>query len=267
MMGGSLAVESRLGQGSIFWFDLALAAGQTQTKAASAVEKKIITGYEGPSRTILVVDDVPKNRAVLNDMLSALGFEVIETVDGEDALAKAAQYAPDIILMDLAMPKLDGFEATRRIRRLDSAKPPVILAVSARSFDDDRQESLLAGCDDFVAKPYRFEELLQKMGLHAGLTWRYDQAMPQPTEPALSDDALNWPDGLPLEDLTSLLELAEYGDIKALRRRLADLDRSDIGQRPLIIRLRQLAGRYQIGHIQRLLQSYLDLQQKEEDES
>lgn len=169
LMGGRIRVESQSGRGSVFSFDLELpvAAGSSVAATPQAVE----IGYEGRRRSILVVDDVMQNRAMLTDTLVPLGFEVFSAGDGREALAEAARVRPDLILMDVMMPVMDGLEATRRLRRqADFAATPII-AVSASAGREEVAHACDAGADLLLAKPLQREELLQAVKELLGLSW------------------------------------------------------------------------------------------------
>jgi len=130
LMGSELYVKSTEGRGSSFWFDLDLPEVSEWTETKKSDEQYII-GFKGEKRKILVVDDKWENRTVLASFLLPLGFEVTEAADGREGLDKALKYKPDLILMDLIMPVMDGFEATRQIRRSPELTYTKIIAVSA----------------------------------------------------------------------------------------------------------------------------------------
>jgi CheY-like chemotaxis protein len=111
---------------------------------------------------ILLVEDNEMNRDMLTRRLARAGFEIVHAADGEEAIVKAVAETPDLILMDLSLPKIDGWEATRRIRATDSAGPPVI-ALTAHAMAGDRERALAAGCDDFDTKPVDLPRLLGKI--------------------------------------------------------------------------------------------------------
>jgi CheY-like chemotaxis protein len=125
-----------------------------------AAPERLVTGYKGPPKKVLVVDDVAANRAMAVDMLRPLGFDVVEAVNGTEALHKAQAARPDWILMDMVMPEMDGLEATRRLRQLPGLKSVPIIAMSASASDSDERKSLAAGANAFVPKPIDVDQLL-----------------------------------------------------------------------------------------------------------
>ncbi|MBD0344723.1 MAG: response regulator, partial [Coleofasciculus sp. Co-bin14] len=175
LMGGELKVKSTLGQGSVFWLDLDLPEVSPEVEVIKADEGNII-GLQEEKYRILVVDDQWENRSVLVDLLSPLGFEIVEATDGQDCLTKAFNIKPDVILLDLVMPHMDGFETVRKLRQLPTLSEVVVIATSASAFACDKQKCLAAGCDDFISKPVQTEELLEQLRQHLGLKWMYQEA-------------------------------------------------------------------------------------------
>jgi two-component system, cell cycle response regulator DivK len=114
-------------------------------------------------KCILVVEDQEDNRRIVRDMLTATDFEVIEAEDGEQALAAVAKHRPDLILMDIQLPVMDGYEATRRIKGDPSLSSIPIIAVTSYALSGDEEKARAAGCDDFVPKPYSPRQLLAKV--------------------------------------------------------------------------------------------------------
>ena len=112
---------------------------------------------------ILVVEDTPDNRQILRDLLTSAGYEVIEAFDGAEGVAAAIEHLPDLILMDIQLPVLDGYEATRRIKaHAATAKIPII-AVTSYALSGDETKAREAGCDGYVAKPFSPRQLLAKV--------------------------------------------------------------------------------------------------------
>jgi two-component system, cell cycle response regulator DivK len=115
------------------------------------------------SKRILVIEDTEDNRQILRDLLSAAGYEVIEATDGATGVAMAAEQRPDLILMDIQIPVLDGYEATRRIKADPATRHIPIIAVTSYALVRDEAKTREAGCDGYVAKPFSPRHMLQKV--------------------------------------------------------------------------------------------------------
>ncbi|HEV3364453.1 MAG TPA: response regulator [Acidimicrobiia bacterium] len=118
---------------------------------------------------ILLVEDNEMNRDMLSRRLERRGYEVIVAVDGEEGVARAKADAPDIVLMDLSLPGIDGWEATRQIKAADETRSIPVLALTAHAMAGDREKALEAGCDEFDTKPVDLPRLVDKIeGLLGG---------------------------------------------------------------------------------------------------
>lgn len=115
---------------------------------------------------ILIVEDQEDNRRILRDLLTAAGYELLEATAGDEGVALAAREAPDLILMDIQLPGLDGYEATRRIRANPALAKTPIIAVTSYALSGDEVKARAAGCDDYVTKPYSPRVLLAKVREH-----------------------------------------------------------------------------------------------------
>lgn len=113
------------------------------------------------SARILHVEDNSSNRMIVRDLLEFEGYQVIEVLDGEEALAAAERERPDLILMDIQLPRISGLEATRRIKARDHLRSIPVIAVTSFALSGDEQKAVAAGCDAYIAKPYRPRDLLQ----------------------------------------------------------------------------------------------------------
>jgi CheY-like chemotaxis protein len=112
---------------------------------------------------ILLVEDNEMNRDVMFRLLSRRGYQVVFAEDGEAAIDQAIQEKPDLVLMDISLPKIDGYEATRRLRGIASGKSIPIIALTAHAMTSDREKAFEAGCTDFETKPVEFPRLLAKI--------------------------------------------------------------------------------------------------------
>lgn len=168
LMGGDLTVKSTLGVGTSFSFSIAIDIPESESdrppEATQTVTFKLAKNQ--PQFKILVVDDNEANRDILTTMLKYWGFQVEEAVNGEDAIAKWQTEQPDLIFMDIRMPKLGGEEATQRIKGDKTRTPPKIVAITASAFEEHRTHLLSIGCDDFIRKPFKPEELIQCLTCH-----------------------------------------------------------------------------------------------------
>jgi CheY-like chemotaxis protein len=171
-MGGDIAVDSVAGRGSRFSFELHMPV--VQAEEADAPLRRTITGYRGPRRSVLVVDDVPANRSLVADYLRPMGFIVDEAGDGQAGLESARHLAPDLILMDNVMPGMNGLEAMLRLREEPQLRAIPIVAVSASASSIERERSFAAGADAFLRKPIDLDELLRHMAALLQISWIED---------------------------------------------------------------------------------------------
>jgi len=227
MMGGEIKVESTYGIGSQFWFDLDLSEATNWIESASLKSSKTVVNYHGEKQKILIVDDRWENRSLIVNMLEPIGFEVIEAGNGQEGLEKAHECLPDLIITDLAMPVMNGFEMSQRLRESPSFKDAIIIASSASVFSFDRQQSREAGCNDFVPKPVQSEELLNQLQHYLELEWIYevkDELTSQTQDASVPMSEIVIP---PAQELTALHKAARSGyilDIQEEAKRLKQLD-------------------------------------------
>jgi CheY-like chemotaxis protein len=255
LMGGKLGVKSTLGQGSVFWVDLDLPQVLDWQDIAVA-NKKAIAGFQGRARKALIADDKWENRSVLANLLLPLGFEVIEAVDGQDCLYQALATKPDVIFMDLMMPRMGGLEATRQLRQSPELKDVVVLATSASVFEYKQQECLAAGCNGFIPQPVQAENLFRQLEVHLGLEWIYEEKKGEKLEVPLSslENTLVPP---PPSELTILYDLAMMGDIKGISEQAKRLEQLDEKFVPFVKQICDLAQRFQEKQILELVKKYL----------
>jgi len=170
LMGSEIHVHSRLGNGSSFWFEIRVPVIAPASQS-TAVDIARVSRYAGPRRRVLVVDDGEGNRALLAAMLDEYGFDCDEAENGLEALRSAARSKPDLVLMDLNMPVLDGLETTRLIRMIEPLKDVPVIVISANVAEDSAALCVAAGSDAFLTKPVGQSELLRVMTRVAGIEW------------------------------------------------------------------------------------------------
>jgi CheY-like chemotaxis protein len=251
LMGGDIHITSVLGAGSTFCFELELPLIESEVMAQPEL---LATGYEGPRKTVLVVDDVAANRAMAIDMMSQLGFDIVEAVNGAQALDKAQTTRPDWILMDVVMPEMDGLEATRRLRQLPGLEDVPIIAMSASASGSDEQKTLAAGVNAFVPKPIDLDKLLPQIATLLKLTWTCEPKTVSTAEDETVGPLVAPPQHEP-ETLHQLARMGNMRDIVQWAGRVADLDERYC---PFADRLRLLAKGYESKTILALVERYLE---------
>lgn len=174
LMGGDITVSSTLGQGSIFKFDIQVSVTKSAAGRVDYSDRRRAIALKSPEKVyrILVVEDVLVNRKVMLKMLKPFGFDVREAVNGKEAIDIAESWKPHLIWMDMQMPIMDGYEATKQIKAI--AKDTPIIALTANAFEEDREAIIEAGCDDFMSKPFSEKLLLEKMESFLGLDYIYE---------------------------------------------------------------------------------------------
>lgn len=256
LLGSKVQVSSRLGKGSVFWFDLDLEIAQGSRRSTENTNFKItpISGVHGNEKLrMLIVDDTESNRYILQRYFSTLsGFEVMDAGNGKEGVAKAADFNPHVVLMDLRMPIMDGIEAARQIRLLPSFEKGIIIAVSADVYANIRKDVQDATFDDFATKPLDLMQLSEKIKLLLSNEWQWEYTQKEVT-PAKTKMGIIRP--LPEKETAVLLDLAYTGDIRNLRNKLAIFKKNlDPQYHATIDKLAQLTREFRIKHIRELLE-------------
>ena len=253
LMGGLLEVASTPGEGSRFWFDLRLPAVPLVRESPERERPRVI-GVRGERRRLLVVDDKEDNRALVHDLLAPLGFEILEAEDAEACLRLAPSARPDAILLDLRMPGLDGLEATRRLRAMPATRDLVIIAVSASAFEQHREGCLEAGANDFLAKPFRLDRLLDILRAHLGIEVIYAET-PAAGPPATAGDGRDLERIVPTPaELDGLLDLARRGHVRQILAEAQRLQALDGRYAPFVAEVRALTEQFQVKKLCQLLE-------------
>lgn len=258
LMESQLNVHSIPEKGTTFWFDLTckIDTGEFFPSTSQIIFPCRIAGIIGTAHRILVVDDSQENRMFLRNLLLPLGFDVFEAANGEQALECAQQHAPDLILMDLLMPVMDGFEATRRLREQSAFGATVIIAISASASPEIQQKSMEAGCHDFLEKPIQLDALLEAIRSHLNLKWIYAPSDEAEHEPEQSPK--NRPILLPSQEtIKKLLVFSEQGYINDVKEVLAQLHDSGSELEPFINKIEHMAEQFQCEEISSYLKGFI----------
>ncbi len=272
LMGSELSVESTPNQGSVFEFELDLPPTPetyeldlppTPEKVEKTEKTKTpkIIGFQGEKRKILITDDQYINREVLKAILLPLNFEIAEAFNGRDALQKSATFQPDLILLDLVMPVMDGFEFLCHIRQLPTMTNVVIIGISANVSKQSQKETLAAGCDGFLKKPLETDKLFKCLQVHLGVQWIYEKtAGTEVAQNAEEQQPFIIP---PIDALESLLKSAKRHNITDIQECAQKIKAFDTKFIPFIQKVEQFLEKYQFKQlIQFLEQAYLDIVQK-----
>ncbi|HEY1102468.1 MAG TPA: ATP-binding protein [Burkholderiaceae bacterium] len=257
LMGGELTASSQPGVGSVFRVRLFLpevhvpARGGLATVLPRPAQQR--RGYAGPRRRILVVDNEEADRELLQSLLEPLGFELRTAASGHDCLdLLAAGYRPDAILMDLAMPGIDGWETIRRLRTLVPAPLPAIAIVSANAFDKGLDNDAGIPPEDFVLKPVRHSELLDWLERSLAVRWLEGSPAQAPITPAPAVRAAAVLP--PPAACAALREVIGLGYYRGIMNTLADIEAAHPECAPFAEQMRGLARQFQFEAMGQLLQ-------------
>ncbi len=257
LLGGELTVESQLGRGSLFAFDVQVEVGAHQAaEAEPARARRRVIGLEPgqPTYRLLVAEDRETSRRLLVDLLAPMGFEVQEAANGQQAIDLSKSWEPHLIWIDMRMPVVDGYQATRQIKAAAGSQAPVIIALTASAFEEERQRILAAGCDAFVRKPFRKEEIFDKLAQHLEVRFVYEDEPAEPARPEEGAAGVGLPKGVTAADLAQLpaglVADLKQATIRADLVRIIDLSEEIRGQAPAVAdALAELARNFQYQQI------------------
>lgn len=255
LMGSDVQVCSTPNVGSTFEFELTCPLAADWLNSSSKLPPlQLLTGYHGERRKILIIDDRWENRSVIVNFLEPLGFELQEAKDGEDGIAKAKSFCPDLIITDLLLPGLNGTEVLQQIRQLPDMLSVPVIASSAHLSGQDGQESLAAGFANFLPKPVQAHELLEKIQQTLKVNWHYK--IDTLNEPGRDLRKLIVP---PAAALLAVYEFAEKGYIADVQNEVKRLVQLNPEYTLFAHRIMDLANEFDDEAIVELVKLYLDL--------
>ncbi|MFH1080659.1 MAG: PAS domain S-box protein [Pseudomonadota bacterium] len=246
IMGGSISVASTIGKGTVFRFEIPVKEGKEEEASLEVSKRRVLRLSPGQREIrVLIADDRETNRQLLSRLLAAAGFPTREVVNGEEAVRMVREWKPQVVLMDMTMPVMDGYEATRRIKSSPDIRNTAIIAVTASAFEEDRQRILAAGADGFLAKPFKDTELFENIARLTGVEYLYheDGATEKPSRAAEDEAAMiKTAAALPPDLIGQLRSAVERADLD----RLNDLAGQLATDYPFFAqRIHEMAVRYQ----------------------
>jgi len=203
LMGGKISVESQVGVGSVFKLRIKTDLSepeQSQDRTSNRRVKGLKSDQE--SQRILVVDDQEDNRRILTNLLETVGFIVKEAKNGREGIALCQSWQPHLIFMDMRMPEMDGYEATRMIKKQGGQNAPPVIAVTASAFEEEKSKVLATGCDDYIRKPILEENIFNSITEHLGVEFIYEEGRFSPDSSPVTSELVF----LTAESLSSLPE-------------------------------------------------------------
>ncbi|BAB77008.1 CHASE2 domain-containing protein [Anabaena sp. FACHB-709] len=257
LMGSQIQVQSRLGEGSIFWLDVTLPVPISHDWQTYAPMHQKVIGIQGSAPQILIVDDDDNHRSMLNSLLQEIGCQTLEASDGKQGLQMVNEHHPDLILLDLAMPNMDGFELMVQLQENPQTSSIPIIVSSASVFEENRQRSLQAGATAFLPKPLQIDELFNALRSLLQVEWIYAPSAslslsPQPG-PTTPTELV-----LPSQDvLQQLYHLSMMGDIPAIEGILRELIQHNSQLTPFATELSKLTTNFQTAKIRQFLKSFV----------
>jgi signal transduction histidine kinase len=249
LMGGELTVSSEFGEGTTFEFSLQCQLTEATDVKKTTFEKEVIALEPNQSSyRILIVDDKWTNRQLLIKLLNPLGFELREAENGEEAIEIWEKWEPHLIWMDMRMPVMDGFEATRQIKAHIKGQATAIIALTASVLEEERVVILDAGCDDFLRKPFKNADIFDLMHKHIGVRYLYEEeSNPNGDEEITIAELKSEILKLPSDLLTEWQEAVEDGDLQAA---LSLIDRIGENNKSLVNTLSKLAKGFRFDILQ-----------------
>ncbi|WGV25576.1 CHASE2 domain-containing protein [Halotia branconii] len=259
LMSSQIQVQSCLGEGSLFWLDLTVpvpVSHDWHIETIASTHQKV-AAIRGNAPQILIVDDDRNHRSVLTSLLQEIGCQTLEASDGKHGLQMATEHQPNVILVDLAMPNMDGFELMVHLQENSQTRAIPIIVSSASVFEENRQRSLQAGATAFLAKPFQIDELFNALRAVLKVDWIYTPSQPQQLSAKNERVARNELILPSPEILQQLYHLAMMGDIPAIDGMLKELIKQDTQLTFFATELSKLTVNFQTAKIRKFLKSFI----------
>jgi signal transduction histidine kinase/DNA-binding NarL/FixJ family response regulator len=244
-MGGEISVTSTVGKGSRFCVKLFLSQAHNPRNTSTMEDR--VSGYIGERQTVLVVDDDENQRDLICEMLEPLGFTVIVVSSGAACLAAVDHHRPNLILLDIAMPDMDGWQVGQQLRSLKER--PAIIMVSAFAPDPKHKTDLNPVHDDYLIKPFNLRQLLVKIHSLLNIEWIYQEA----DAPIAIPDRAKLP---PSSDLEELIRLGQIGYVRGIEDKLSAIETSSSDHQNFVAYMRTFSNDFDFKRYIAVLESF-----------
>ena len=249
VMGGEITVTSKIGDGSTFRVRLLLSEA-FNPRATSIMEDRV-RGYVGERQTIMVVDDEENHRDLVRDLLEPLGFTIITAGNGAECLALAEEHRPNLILLDVSMPDMDGWQVAQRLRQ--TRDRPAIVMLSAFAPDPQKKVDPFPVNDDYLIKPFDLRQLLGKIHALLNIQWVYDEK--SATSPI--NVAMLTPSVVPSQrDIEDLIRLGQIGYVRGIQDKLDAIENDSSVHRDFVSYMRALSDGFDLKRYMAVLETF-----------
>ncbi|MDD3033332.1 MAG: PAS domain S-box protein [Bacteroidales bacterium] len=253
LMGGDITVSSKVGEGSIFTFKIEFTAGNESEIEKPDTKRVLSIADKSKSYTILVVDDKKENLQVAVNLLELVGFRTEEAVDGKEAIEKVIASKPDLILMDMRMPVMDGYEATRIIKAMDDCKEIPIVALTASTFEDERKRIEALKMQGYIRKPFRESDLFNTIGKTLNIKYIYENEPEEVVTDNVESEIISSEiilDKLPDSFIKEMQEAISVADLDKVILLISGIEKDFPA---LSKKFMEMANKYEYGQIEELL--------------
>jgi CheY-like chemotaxis protein len=246
LMGGEINFKSELGKGTKFDIRLFLSEIRRDIEIEPTIQSKRVA-YSGKRRKVLVVDNEQVDRELVINILAPLGFDVAEAATGQECLEVYKKFQPDVILMDLAMPVMDGWEASYIIRKIHHSDIPIAI-VSANAYDKNLENAAGIDSRDFMVKPVNLEDLLDWLGNRLSIKWIMESDHEFATQiehmlPFIEAEKTVFPE---THHIQEILSLVSRGYVKGLHQKLDEIIKLDLRYEEFVKPIRQMVNQFKL---------------------
>ena len=258
LMGAEIQVMSQLGKGSTFFFTIEVPLSNHWIKDMHLANQRHIIGYAGAQQTLLIIDDCWENRSVLRHLLEPIGFYVVEAENGEVGLSKVKQLLPNLIITDIAMPVMDGYQFISKLRADETLSHIITIVSSASVAPEVKEISLATGGNDFLNKPVQAGELFNLLEDYLDIQWQYEEETktPQALTPRHEGPVQMVPS--PIQELELLMDLARRGRSHQIQQEVQRIATLDTRYCFFTQQVLHWAQQFQTAQIQTFLSQYLN---------